>query len=90
MKPNWKHHLDLSDIFHDDSKTFVERRDEIVKRIRATPWYVKGEFESEDLEDLLFELEDSHNPSDFDYSWDYFYDFCDTDKRVWIDTGQFG
>lgn len=77
----WKHTLDLSDVFHDGSRTFEERRTLIVARIRNASFYdIDG-----DCADIIDDLSNSPNHHNFDYFWNQFYDWAD-DNRVWVKT----
>jgi hypothetical protein len=38
-KPIWAGRLNVGDLFHNDGLTFIEKRDAIVARIKATRWY---------------------------------------------------
>lgn len=79
----WFHTLDLYDIFHDDEKTFIERRDEIVRRIKAQSWYTTSD--DMDLLDPVAGLEDSEDEEEFNDYWDELYNWAD-DARVWLNT----
>lgn len=83
-KPSWEHKINLADVFHNDSLTFEERRDAIVRRIRETAWF-KGYGEFDSLPQLVEELADTENASEFDGPWEWIYDIADAD-RVWIAT----
>jgi hypothetical protein len=85
----WSHKLDVSDVFHDDTKTVAEKTEVIVKRIKAASWYTDaledtwGEFPS-----ILEELTDAAEEGDigwWDAAWDAFYDHADA-LRVWVVT----
>ena len=80
----WDHHLNIKDVFYNEGLSFKQRRDEIVRRIRAARWYrdYDGYFLLSDIVDRLAEAEDA---DDFDDAWDEFYDFADT-ERVWVAT----
>ena len=83
-KPSWAHHINLADVFHNDDPTFEEKRDAIVRRIRATMWF-KGCHQDDDLVYLVEELAETEDSTSFDDLWDDFYDIADAD-RVWITT----
>lgn len=78
----WKHTLYLKDVFHDDDMTLEQRRDAIVARIKAAPFWHGGEWE---LADIVDELADVDTPSYFDAVWNAFYDWADA-NRVWVET----
>jgi hypothetical protein len=78
--PAWAHTLDIKDIFHDDAKEFEEKRDEIVRRIRAAAFY-----DEEEIGYLVTDLAEADDVEDFDYYWNNFYDWADY-ARVWVAT----
>jgi hypothetical protein len=86
---NWRYTLKLKDVFHDDERTFEERRDEVVKRIKAAPFYSKDwEFAANDfwwIEDIVERIEESTNGDEFDVPWMDFYDLMDI-ECVWVET----
>lgn len=75
----WSNRLELKDVFHDANRTFEERRDEIVKRIRALPCL------DEWSEEIADNLADAPNANAFDLWWGRFYDWAD-ERRVWVAT----
>lgn len=78
----WKHTLKLRDVFHDETLTYEERRDEIIKRIkRSTFW----DPESWTLADIVNELSECDSEWEFNDEWDRFYDHAD-EKRIWVET----
>jgi hypothetical protein len=81
----WNEKVRLGDIFHDEELPFEQVRDEIVRRIKRTRWYGDDDTASNDLYYLVEELEDAHDPDEFDQVWDQIYDLADAD-RVWIAT----
>lgn len=78
----WDHTLKLADVFHNDALSFEQRRDKIVRRIRAAKFY---DPESYALPDLVEELSETTDADDFDQAWDAFYDWADV-HRVWVST----
>jgi hypothetical protein len=79
MAGRWRHTLQLADVWRDENREFTERRDEIVKRIKALPM-----FEADNhLQMLADDLQDAVEPWEFDDAWDYFYDWAD-DNDVWV------
>lgn len=77
-KPNWRRTLDLSDVFRSDTP-FAERRDVMVKRVRAlNP-------SDGDLQQIADELADAADGDEWDIPWDEFYDWADA-NRVWVKT----
>jgi len=79
--PKWSKTIDLKQVFHNDEMTFVERRDAIVRIIRASGW-PDANF---DVADLLFALARTENVKAFDEVWQWIYDEADT-ERVWLAT----
>lgn len=98
---NWKYRINVWDIFHNESMSFEERRDAIVKRIMDSSAYKRavrlvekmdpgGEtdqgYEHEEfIENVSSLLEDTQNTDDFDYYWDLIYDYADS-QSIWIET----
>ena len=78
----WLGTLELGDVFHDENVPFEQRRDEIVKRIKAADWY---EPEDLSLSGVLDDLATSPDVAAFDLSWDEFYGWAD-DARIWVET----
>ena len=83
-KPSWEHVLKLADVFHNDHLTFEQKRDAIVKRIRASAWY-KGYDETGDMSEVVEDLAAAGDTGEFDAAWSELYDIADYD-RVWIAT----
>ena len=81
MPRPWKHHIDVHDIWQDDTIEFKERRDKIVERIEASSAWDKDD---ETIVDLLDELAYTDHEGEFDCVWDAIYDWAD-DNRVWIE-----
>jgi hypothetical protein len=82
--PVWKSTLRLKDIFHNEAMTFEERRDAIVRQVRASSWFKEyGDFD--DLPQFVDELSEAETPGDFDSIWDEIRDIATCD-RVWIET----
>jgi hypothetical protein len=87
-RPIWGEKLRLGDVFHNDDLSFIERRDAIVTRIKATRWYRDADpHEFDGLHDVVENLATEESPDDFDYWWDELYDLADV-ARVWIETIQ--
>jgi hypothetical protein len=82
--PVWYETVRLSDVFHNEEMTFEQRRDEIVRRLRASSW-VKCADDNDVLPNLIDELKNAADVDEFDTVWDVIYDYADAD-RVWIDT----
>ena len=83
-KPSWEHHINLRDVFHNDDLPFEQKRDAIIRRIRATTWF-KDCHQDDDLVYLVEELAETEDATSFDDLWRDFYDIADAD-RVWIAT----
>lgn len=84
---SWDHKLDLSDVFYDETRTFKQRRDEIVRRIKATAWFKAADAECDfTLTDTIEGLTEALDTDEFDAMWADFYDWCDDGKRVWVVT----
>lgn len=81
---DWKHTLNLKDLFHNEQLTFEQSRDAIVKRLRNSVWF-KGKSEFDDLPQAVTELSETSDEQEFDEVWDAIYDEADADK-VWIVT----
>lgn len=80
----WRHTIRLADVFHDDTRTFEQRRDVIVARLRASEWFASPG-QGSDLPEIVDELADAESTSDFEAAWAALYDEADLD-RVWIAT----
>ncbi|MFD9734393.1 hypothetical protein [Umezawaea sp. NPDC059074] len=78
----WLGTLELGDVFHDENAPFEQRRDEIVKRIKAADWY---EPEDDGLSCVLDDLAASPDVEAFDHSWEEFYYWADA-ARIWVET----
>lgn len=81
MGRNWKHTVKLADVWRDEDREFTERRDEIVKRIRALPMFETDD----DLQLLVDDLREAEDIVEFDYTWNEFYNWAD-DNDVWVAT----
>lgn len=82
--PMWDRKISVAGVFHNDAMTFPERRDAIVRRLRASTWF-KSKNECDDLPMFVEELSAAQNVDDFNSAWDAIYDEADYD-RVWITT----
>ncbi len=83
--PKWSYTVDLSNIFHDPDRSFTQKRDEIVKRLRESLWYNSKMLHETELQDVVTALSNSRDVEEFDEHWDYLYTLADTD-RCWIAT----
>lgn len=82
--PIWDRKINLADVFHNEAVTFEQKRDAIVRRIRASAWFKQYD-ECDNLPQYVEELADTENGSEFDGPWSCIYDIADYD-RVWIAT----
>ena len=80
--PIWNRKLNLASVFHAEELSFTERRDAIVRIIRASGWVEAGNW---NLDSLLDGLAGSESAEEFDGWWDEIYDEADA-ARVWIQT----
>ena len=76
----WTKTLDVSDIFRGE-QPFTERRDLMVERIRRLD---EDDCDGE-LQDIADALGDARDVDDWDKSWDWFYDWADS-NAVWVRT----
>ena len=83
-KPVWEREISVAEVFHNDTMTFAEIRDAVVQTLRSSAWF-KSKDECDDLPQLVEELSDTQDTSDFDAVWSAIYDEADAD-RVWITT----
>lgn len=80
---HWEYRIDLGDIFRNDKMPFRSKRNEIVKRLRASRWF--REREHQGIGDVVDELSRVTTVAEFDEVWNEVYDVADYD-RAWIDT----
>ena len=85
--PNWKNVLYLGDIWDSDEIPWESKRDVVVERIKAAPWYrdERGN-EDGDLQWIVSELEDAEDLDAFDDAWDQLYDWGDRSHRLFVQT----
>jgi hypothetical protein len=82
--PLWERTVNLREVFHNEEMTFEQRRDAIVRILRASPWLAgRGEFDA--LVEIVDLLADACDAEEFDGWWSELYDHADYD-RVWIAT----
>ena len=91
----WKHKLNIGDIFHNDDLDIVEKSTEISKRIaNKFPKLIDDSLAiyDEELFDVCWRLGnlvevagDDDLTETFDNIWDEFYDWADA-NRVWVTT----
>jgi hypothetical protein len=82
--PVWDKQIDLRGVFHNDSMSFEERRDAVVRRLRASVW-LAGRDEFDRLVEIVDNLAAAEDTAEFAGWWDELYDDADCD-RVWITT----
>lgn len=80
--PTWKRKLNLVDIFHNDDMLLEQKRDEIVRRVKAAPFWDEEDIE---LVEIIEEFEDVDTVGYFDAVWSAFYDWADV-HRIWVAT----
>lgn len=86
--PVWAHTINLKGVFHNETLTFKQRRDQIVGILRASDWLTDTTgslFHLWDLNELVDDLAATTTLDEFDVVWDAIYDEAD-DDRVWIKT----
>jgi hypothetical protein len=77
----WRRRIDLRGVLEDETSTFEEIRDEVVRRLRGSRWPE----ECEPAAGLVDELSETQSAEDFDFVWDELYDVADG-ERVWLAT----
>lgn len=82
---NWKHKIQLGDVFHNDDLEWHVKVKAIADRFSVLDKPFEGTDELIDLHDLVEELREQANPDDFDEVWDVIYDWCDQNS-VWLET----
>ncbi|MDG4783280.1 hypothetical protein O7614_26835 [Micromonospora sp. WMMD961] len=82
-RDGWRYRIDLVGVWGNQDLGFAQRRDEIVRRLKASQWYREAG-EGSELHQVVEELEDAQSPDAFDDPWDVLYDYADMD-RVWIE-----
>ncbi|CRY84226.1 hypothetical protein SAMN05421776_12149 [Nocardia farcinica] len=85
--PVWAETINLAGVFHNDAMTFVQRRDAIVERLRATRWYRNDDpYEFEGVRDIVDDhLAHGEDVNEFYGWWDELYDLANY-ARVAITT----
>ncbi len=82
-QPVWAKTIRLGTVWKNPDLTFEQRRDAIVRRLRASGWLEHSDFDDE-LGAVIDELAGSADPDAFDSTWNDLYILADWD-RVWID-----
>lgn len=81
--PQWAGTVRLRDIWRNKEMTFEERRDAIVRRIRASRWFKKYD-EFDELPAFVEELSDVDTQEWFDYVWSQI-TLCADYDRIWLE-----
>lgn len=82
---NWKHKLDVSDVFHNDEMTLIEKRDAVVARLKVGPWVpTEDEDPSDEFILLIEELAEVEDEQSFNEVWAAVYDWADEGHRLWL------
>ena len=76
----WLSKINISEAWSSDHLEFPEHRDAIVEAVRSSEIFFGDD---DDLNDILFELEESEDYDEFNEAWNWFYDWCD-ENRVWV------
>lgn len=82
--PVWAETIDLSAFWHDESISFMEKRDRIVAAIKVSRWFVAAD---DDLQMCVENIADAASEDEFDDYWGELYDLADY-ARVWIELGR--
>jgi hypothetical protein len=80
----WAFTVRFSPVFHDETLTFEERRDQLVGILRRSKWF-KSREDGGVLHAIAEGLAGADDVDEFDGWWDELYDEADYD-RVWIVT----
>jgi hypothetical protein len=83
-RPVWKYTVQLAPVFHDETLTFEERRDQIVGILRRSQWF-KSREDGGAVHEYVDALADADDVDEFDAYWDELYDEADYD-RAWLVT----
>ena len=78
--PSWNYTLNLKDFFHDEEMSFEQKRDEIVRRIKASKFWSDDKLV---LSSIVDDLECASDVYEFDDPWNVFYDYADL-ERIWV------
>jgi hypothetical protein len=82
----WRHTLDVSGFFHDDSISIVDKAHRIGAMIRDAVWFVEGDDGLEEITEMFCDMEPGEDDAEFfDDWWTSFYDWCD-EARIWVKT----
>lgn len=81
---NWLITVPLGDFWRDGTKSFTEKRDLTVDRIKKSGWRGITPY-PDHFDNLVDELAETLNIPEFDYALGELYDQADADS-VWFDT----
>lgn len=87
----WEYTLDVRDIWRDHTRAFEDCRDEVVSRIRNSPFWrdaARGLLTtggSDLIEVIVTNLEGAEDYDEFNMAWDEFYDVADN-IGIWVKT----
>lgn len=85
-RPVWKHTLDVSEFFHDDKLSVVEKAHKVGAMIRRQRWFSEDDFTLDEIAGAFCDMTDEDDDGQyFDDWWSSFYDWCD-EARVWVTT----
>lgn len=82
----WSYTVELGDIWKAPGTTLEQRRDEIVRRLRASQWYKDAENYAgpySPLRGYVDELAKASDAAKFDAAWSAIYDEADADS-AWL------
>lgn len=82
---NWRMRIELVDVWQSKTLTFEEKRDEIVRRVRASGWATAPWASPTYIESCLRDLARCTNVKWFDRIWNDVRSEADID-RVWLAT----
>jgi hypothetical protein len=82
--PQWTYTINLGDVFHDERRSFEEKRDIIVDRLASSRW-LRESGPGSSIAALVEQLRTVRTVERFDRLWAKVYDQADWD-RAWIDT----
>lgn len=80
--PIWQHRVNVAHIWNSDLPLIPDKRDLIVKTLRASSW-LKGCDEFDEPAEIVAELAEVADADEFNQVWDALYDAADWD-RTWI------
>lgn len=80
--PTWKYTINIADVWKNPGLTLDQRRDAIVRRLRASKW-LRDRGVCSGLHDAVDELAGVGSAAEFDEVWSYIYGQANAD-RAWI------